>query len=59
MKYVFLSLSPLERPEIQLQLLAVAARTFQNKYFLKSMESAKDPQQVYAAIKEWDQSDNN
>ena len=56
MKYVFLSLSPLERPEIQLQLLAVAARTFQNRYFLKSMESAKDPHQVYTAIKEWDQS---
>jgi len=55
-RYVFLSLSPLERPEVQLQLLAVAARTFQNRYFLKSVESANDPQQVYAAIKEWDQS---
>jgi two-component system sensor histidine kinase KdpD len=55
-KYVFLSLSPLEKPEVQLQLLAVAARTFQNRYFLKNVELAADPHQVYTAIKEWDQS---
>ena len=55
-KYVFLSLSPLEKPEVQLQLLSLAARTFQNRYFLKSVELADDPHQVYAAIKEWDQS---
>ena len=52
--YVFLSLSPLEKPEVQLQLLALAARAFQNRYFLKGMELANDPQQVYAAIREWD-----
>ena len=55
-KYIFLSLSPLEKPEVQLQLLSLAARTFQNRYFLKSVELANDPHQVYAAIKEWDQS---
>ena len=55
-KYIFLSLSPLEKPEVQLQLLSLAARTFQNRYFLKSVELANDPQQVYSAIKEWDQS---
>jgi two-component system sensor histidine kinase KdpD len=55
-KYVFLSLSPLEKPEVQLQLLSLAARAFQNRYFLKSVELANDPHQVYAAIKEWDQS---
>lgn len=52
--YVFLSLSPLEKPEVQLQLLALAARAFQNRYFLKGMELANDPPQVYAAIREWD-----
>ncbi len=55
-KYIFLSLSPLEKPELQLQLLSLAARTFQNRYFLKSVELANDPHQVYSAIKEWDQS---
>jgi mannitol/fructose-specific phosphotransferase system IIA component (Ntr-type) len=55
-KYVFLSLTPLAKPEVQLQLMAVAARTFQNRYFLKSVELAENSQQVYAAIKEWDQS---
>jgi len=58
-RYVFLSLSPLSTPEVQLQILAVAARTFQNRYFLKSMELAEDPHQVYAAIKDWDQSAAN
>ena len=52
--YVFLSLSPLEKPEVQLQLLALAARAFQNRYFLKGIELASDPSQVYAAIQEWD-----
>jgi two-component system sensor histidine kinase KdpD len=56
-KYVFLSLSPLEKPEVQLQLLSLAARTFQNRYFLKNLELADDPHQVYTAIKEWDQSE--
>ena len=55
-KYVFLSLSPLSTPEVQLQILAVAARTFQNRYFLKSLEMAENPQQVYAAIEEWERS---
>ncbi|MRR17723.1 MAG: PTS sugar transporter subunit IIA [Deltaproteobacteria bacterium] len=55
-KYVFLSLSPLEKPEVQLQLLAVAARTLQNRYFLKSLEMAVDPHQISTAIKEWEQS---
>ena len=56
MGYVFLSLSPLEKPELQLQLLALAARAFQNRFFLKGLELADDPQQVFAAIGEWDQS---
>jgi len=53
-RYVFLSLSPLETPEVQLQLLSVAARTFQNRLFLKNMELAEDSLQVYTAIKEWE-----
>jgi two-component system sensor histidine kinase KdpD len=52
--YVFLSLSPLEKPEVQLQLLSLAARAFQNRFFLKGMELANDPEQVYSAIREWD-----
>jgi mannitol/fructose-specific phosphotransferase system IIA component (Ntr-type) len=55
-KYVFLSLTPLEAPEVQLQILAVAARTFQNRLFLKNVDLATDAHQVYSAIKEWEQS---
>jgi two-component system sensor histidine kinase KdpD len=53
-RYVFLSLSPYEKPEIQLQLLALAGRAFQNRYFLKAIDLANDPPQVYAAIRAWD-----
>jgi len=55
-RYVFLSLSPLSTPEVQLQILAVAARTFQNRLFLKNLELAKNQKQVYAVIKEWEKS---
>jgi len=54
-RYVFLSLSPLEKPEMQLQLLSLAARAFQNRYFLKAMEAARDAREAYGAIADWEQ----
>ena len=41
-EYVFLSLSPLEKPEIQVQLLALAARALQNRHPLQSLQAAAD-----------------
>ena len=55
-EYVFLSLSPLEKPEVQVQLLALAARTFQNRHLLQVLQSASDAYEVYAAIQEWERS---
>ena len=55
-EYVFLSLSPLEKPEVQVQLLALAARTFQNRHLLQILQSASDAYEVYAAIQEWERS---
>ena len=55
-EYVFLSLSPLEKPEIQVQLLALAARTLQNRHLSQSLQSAADARQAYAALRTWEES---
>ncbi len=54
--YVFLSLSPLDKPEIQVQLLALAARALQNRYLSQLLQAAADPQQAYAALRTWEES---
>ena len=55
-EYVFLSLSPLEKPEIQVQLLALAARTLQNRYLSQSLQAAIDSRQAYVALQTWEES---
>jgi two-component system sensor histidine kinase KdpD len=55
-EFVFLSLSPLERPEIQVQLLALAARALQNRLLSRSLQSAADARQAYEALRTWEES---
>ncbi|MCX5839037.1 MAG: PTS sugar transporter subunit IIA [Deltaproteobacteria bacterium] len=55
-EYVFLSLSPFEKPEIQVQLLALAARALQNRLLSRSLQSAADAREVYAALRTWEES---
>ena len=55
-EYVFLSLSPLEKPEVQVQLLALAARTLQNRYLSQLLQAAVEPQQAYEALRTWEES---
>jgi two-component system sensor histidine kinase KdpD len=55
-EYVFLSLSPLEKPEVQVQLLALAARTLQNRLLSLSLQSAADARQAYEAMRTWEES---
>jgi two-component system sensor histidine kinase KdpD len=55
-EHVFLSLSPFEKPEIQVQLLALAARTLQNRLLSRSLQSAADARQAYAALRSWEES---
>ena len=55
-EYVFLSLSPLDKPEIQVQLLALAARTLQNRLLSQSLQSAADARQAYEALRTWEES---
>ena len=54
--YVFLSLSPFDKPEIQVQLLALAARGLQNRQLSELLKAAADPQQAYAALRTWEES---
>ena len=54
--YVFLSLTPLEKPEIQVQLLALAARAFQNRHLCQALQAAADAGEAYQALKRWDES---
>jgi two-component system, OmpR family, sensor histidine kinase KdpD len=53
---VFLSLSPLKKPEIQVQLLALAARALQNRHLSQSLRAAADSGQAYAALRTWEES---
>jgi two-component system sensor histidine kinase KdpD len=55
-EYVFLSLSPLEKPEVQVQLLALAAHTLQNRLLSQSLQSAADARQAYEALRIWEES---
>jgi two-component system sensor histidine kinase KdpD len=53
---IFLSLSPLEKPEVQVQILAMAARTFQNRYLSQSLRAAADGKEAYLALQAWETS---
>ncbi|MCE5281107.1 MAG: PTS sugar transporter subunit IIA [Deltaproteobacteria bacterium] len=55
-EYVFLSLTPREYPEIQVQLLALAARTFQNRQLCRSLREAGEAREVLLALRHWEES---
>ena len=55
-EYVFLSLSPLENPEIQVRILALAARTLQNRHLSQALRAAADAREVQFALKSWEES---
>jgi two-component system sensor histidine kinase KdpD len=53
-EYVFLSLSPLENPDIQLELLALASRALQNRYLRQALQSVGNAHDAYLAIQTWE-----
>jgi two-component system, OmpR family, sensor histidine kinase KdpD len=55
-EYVFLSLSPLENPEIQVRILALAARALQNRHLSQALRAAADAREVQLALKSWEES---
>jgi len=54
--YVFLSLTPLEQPELQVSILALAAHNFQNRQLAQLLRLARNAGEAYTAIKEYEQS---
>ncbi|OPY14027.1 MAG: Sensor protein KdpD [Syntrophus sp. PtaB.Bin001] len=52
--YVFLSLTPLEQPDIQVSILALAAHILQNRQLVQMLQLAGNAEEVLAAIKEWE-----
>lgn len=53
MEFIFLSLSPEEKPETQLQLLALAARNLQNRHLRQTLQSAQNVREAYLALQSW------
>ncbi len=54
MEFIFLSLSPEDKPEIQLQLLALAARNLQNRHLRQVLQAAHDAQEAFAPLQSWE-----
>ncbi|SEM10714.1 two-component system, OmpR family, sensor histidine kinase KdpD [Syntrophus gentianae] len=53
--YVFLSLTPLEQPEIQVSVLALGAHALQNRQMVQLLKLARTAEEVHAAVREWEQ----
>ena len=51
---VFLILSPAHAPEVQVRLLGLASRAAQNRHLLQSLRAASTPEEVLAAIRDWE-----
>lgn len=51
--YVFLSITPEEKPETQIDILAIACRAFQDRSFLQALDTAITPDDVRQAVASW------
>ena len=54
--FIFLSLTPLEKPEVQIQLLALAARHLQNRHLRQTLLSAHNAHEAFLALVAWEES---
>lgn len=55
-EFIFLSLTPLEKPEVQVQLLALAARHLQNRQLRQTLSSAHNAHEAFLALMAWEES---
>lgn len=53
-KLVFLILTPLESPNTQLQILALASKAAQNRHLFQSLEAVDTPERAMTAIENWE-----
>jgi two-component system sensor histidine kinase KdpD len=51
---VFLILSPAEKPDEQIKLLALASQAAQNRHFLQSLRSVRTPEEAMRTIRDWE-----
>ncbi|MCK9392597.1 MAG: PTS sugar transporter subunit IIA [Syntrophales bacterium] len=54
MEFIFLSLTPLEKPEVQIQLLALAARHLQNRHLRQALQTAHNAHEAFLALVAWE-----
>ncbi|MFA5181739.1 MAG: PTS sugar transporter subunit IIA [Syntrophales bacterium] len=54
--FIFLSLTPLEKPEVQIQLLALAARHLQNRHLRQALQAADNSREALLALLAWEES---
>jgi two-component system sensor histidine kinase KdpD len=54
MEFIFLSLTPKEKPEIQIQLLALAARNLQNRHLRQTLQSVRNAHEAWLALRSWE-----
>jgi mannitol/fructose-specific phosphotransferase system IIA component (Ntr-type) len=52
---VFLIISPAQKPDEQIQVLALASRAAQSRHLLQSLNAAADAGEVLAIIRDWEQ----
>lgn len=51
---IFLILSPIDRPDLQVQILGLTSRIVQNRYLFQCIKSAESPGQVMELISDWE-----
>lgn len=52
--YIFLVLTPVQYPDIQVQILGILARVSRNRHLLLKMQSCRTPEELLSAIQEWE-----
>jgi len=57
-EFIFLSLTPEEKPEVQVRLLALAARNLQNRHLRQSLQAAHEAREAYLALQSWENAAN-
>lgn len=59
LEFIFLSLTPNEKPEIQIQLLTLAARNFQNRQLRQKLKSAHNAHEAWLALRSWERANHS
>jgi mannitol/fructose-specific phosphotransferase system IIA component (Ntr-type) len=58
-EFIFMTLTPLEKPELQIQLLALAARHLQNRHLRQSLQAAHNAHEAFLALVAWEESEGS